>query len=97
MAHVHAEVEKPPLSAAGGHRTAVRRFPTEGRSIPEEPGGRAAAGELLRAALTLAAASTHAALQAEQLREAAAAPDREWPRPRGTPEFTAGAPTGRND
>ena len=81
VAHVQAEVEKPPLSAAGGHRTAVRRFPTAGRSMPEEPGGRAAACELLRASLTLAAASSHAALQAEQLREAAAAPHREWTQP----------------
>ena len=50
--------------------------------MPEEPRTRAAAGELLRAALTPAAASSHAALQARQLREAATAPHREWPRPR---------------
>ena len=35
MAHVKAEVGKPPLSAAGGHRTAVRRFPTAGRSTTQ--------------------------------------------------------------
>ena len=54
MAHVHTEVEKPPLQAADALRTAVRRFQTEDRSIPEEPGARAAAAERLRAALTLA-------------------------------------------
>ena len=54
VAHVHTEVEKPPLQAADALRTAVRRFQTEDRSMPEEPGARAAAGERLRAALTLA-------------------------------------------
>ena len=77
VAHVHTEVEKPPLQPADALRTAVRRFQTEDRSMPEEPGARAAAGERLRAALTLATASSHTALQAHRLREAATAPDRE--------------------
>ena len=63
--------------------------------MPEEPGARAAAGERLRAALTLATASSHTALQAHRLREAATAPDREVA-PATLPEFTAGTPTGRN-
>ena len=50
--------------------------------MPEEPGARAAAAERLRAALTLATASSHTALQAHRLREAATAPDVEQPRPR---------------
>ena len=50
--------------------------------MPEEPGARAAAGERLRAAPTLATASSHTALQTHRLREAATAPDREQPRPR---------------
>ena len=54
VAHVHTEVEKPPLQAADALRTAVRRFQTEDRSMPEEPGARAAAAERLRAARTLA-------------------------------------------
>ena len=81
VAHVQAEVEKPPLSAAGGHRTAVRRFPTAGRSMTEEPGGRAAACELAAARVRAARSNSHAALQAEQLLEAAAAPHREWTQP----------------
>ena len=61
VAHVHTEVEKPPLQAADALRTAVRRFQTEDRSMPEEPGARAAAGERLRAALALAKQFPHSA------------------------------------
>ena len=78
---MHAEVEKPPLNAAGSHRTAFTRFPAGGRGMPEKPRARAAGDELIRSALTHAAASSHTALQGKQLREAAAAPDREWPGP----------------
>ena len=43
--------------------------------MPEYPRARAAADELARAALTIAAASSHTALQGKQPREAATAPE----------------------
>ena len=95
VAHVHTEVEKPPLQAADALRTAVRRFQTEDRSMPEEPGARAAAGERLRAApdpchsqLPHIAAGPPAAGGRHSARQGVA--------PATLAEFTAGTPTGRN-
>ena len=47
---MQAEVEKPWVKAAGGHRTSFTRFPAEGRSMPGDHRARAAADELTRAA-----------------------------------------------
>ena len=59
------------------------RFRPEPRKPAPHPGRRdPEAAERLRAALTLATASSHTALQAHRLREAATAPDGKWPRAR---------------
>ena len=43
--HAHTEGGRAPVAAAGAHHAAVIRFPTEGRSMSEQPLARAVAGQ----------------------------------------------------
>ena len=82
VAHVHAEIAPPPIQEDDTHLTAVGRFPTASRSIPEEPCGRDEEGEILRATLNPCRSQLPRSAQAEHLREPATALHRECTRPR---------------